>query len=343
MKESEKRQLLLRGLYELKDETYMYPLTPILESNGIQPSYDEVHRIAKRLDEAGLAEIMYSSPDLLGRINSRGIEEIEEQLEEEAARSMSQLDDSVVHIAKLCTEILALTTNEGSRLLKLLPIYGKQVSQLDAGDFDSAHRNEFLLAQQEASELAEKKMVHNSESGFRPIRENITVVQRLLPYYRTAIKSPVTNSPMTPSNNKVFVVHGRNEEWQAKVSNFLRKAKLEPIILHERPSKGRTVIEKLEANSDVAFAVVLLTADDEGSEKSGTAKPRARQNVILELGYFFAKVGRHNVCALYEDGVETPSDFTGIVYVSLNSGNWQATLGKELIEAGFEIDLNKAL
>jgi predicted nucleotide-binding protein len=106
-----------------------------------------------------------------------------------------------------------------------------------------------------------------------------------------------------------------------------------------------TIIEKLEANStDVGFAIAILTGDDVGYPKDVPAKllPRARQNVILELGFFMAKISRGRVFALYEDGVELPSDFQGVVYTKLDSsGAWKYKLGKELRYAGFDIDLNK--
>ena len=77
------------------------------------------------------------------------------------------------------------------------------------------------------------------------------------------------------------------------VCRFLEKLKLQPIVLHEQASRGMTVIEKIEANSEVEFAVVLMTADDVGAVKTASDKlaPRARQNVVLELGYFVARIG----------------------------------------------------
>jgi len=41
-------------------------------------------------------------------------------------------------------------------------------------------------------------------------------------------------------------------------------------------------------------------------------RPRARQNVIFELGFSIANAGRERVCVLYEEGVELPSDFHGV-------------------------------
>jgi predicted nucleotide-binding protein len=141
--------------------------------------------------------------------------------------------------------------------------------------------------------------------------------------------------------SKVFVVHGHDEGAREAVARFLDRLGIRPIILHEQANQGRTVIEKVEAHGDVGFAVVLLTPDDEGSVKGGTPAPRARQNVVLELGYFVGRLGRQHVCALKRGEVEIPSDFGGVVYETFDSaGGWRQALGRELQEAGFHIDWN---
>lgn len=141
----------------------------------------------------------------------------------------------------------------------------------------------------------------------------------------------------------IFIVHGHNEEIKQIVARILEKQNLNPIILNEQTDEGLTIIEKLEKYSDVHFAVVILTSDDLGKQKLiKNLNPRARQNVILELGYFFAKLGRKNVLALYEKNVELPSDFSGILYTPIDSdGHWKYKLGKEIMAAGFKFDLNK--
>ena len=48
------------------------------------------------------------------------------------------------------------------------------------------------------------------------------------------------------------------------VARVLTTLGLEPVILHEQPDKGRTIIEKFYEHSDVGFAVVLMSPDDEG-------------------------------------------------------------------------------
>lgn len=144
-------------------------------------------------------------------------------------------------------------------------------------------------------------------------------------------------------SRKVFIVHGHDEGARETVARFLERLGFQSIILHEQANQGRTVIEKVEAHGEVGFAVVLLTPDDEGCVKGGIPEPRARQNVLLELGYFLGRLGRHKVCALKRGNVEIPSDFAGVVWESMDKDGWKQALGRELEAAGHEIDWNKVM
>jgi predicted nucleotide-binding protein with TIR-like domain len=150
-----------------------------------------------------------------------------------------------------------------------------------------------------------------------------------------------------PIGHRIFLVHGHNQAVLQEVARFLERLDQDVIILREQPNRGRTIIEKFEDYSDVGFAVILLTPDDHGGPASSSAEtqqPRARQNVILELGYFLGRLGRSRVCALYQEGVEIPSDYSGVLYVKLDpEGGWRLHLAKELKAAGLAVDMNKAL
>jgi predicted nucleotide-binding protein len=150
-----------------------------------------------------------------------------------------------------------------------------------------------------------------------------------------------------PTGHRLFLVHGHDEKALHETARFLERLKQDIIILREQPNKGRTIIEKFEDYADVGFAVVLLTSDDRGgaiSETNEAQKPRARQNVILELGYFLGRLGRNRVCALYEPGVEIPSDYSGVLYIPLDEqGAWRLSLAKEMKAAGLAVDMNLAL
>jgi len=154
-------------------------------------------------------------------------------------------------------------------------------------------------------------------------------------------------SATAADSKKVFVVHGHDDGTKEKVARYLTKLGLEPVILHEQPNQGRTIIEKFEDHAtEVACAVVLLTADDIGGTK-GTPQdklqPRARQNVIIEFGYFAGLLGRKRAFALVEPGVELPSDLKGLIYISLTGdAEWRLQLVREFKAAGIEVDANQA-
>jgi len=151
---------------------------------------------------------------------------------------------------------------------------------------------------------------------------------------------PILNKPLS---NRIFIVHGHEEGARESVARFLERLGCQPVILHEQANRGRTVIEKVEANSDVSFAVVLLTPDDEGNPKGGTPEPRARQNVLLELGYFIGKPGREHVCALKRGTLEIPSDFAGVWEAMDAGGGWKQARARELQAAGHSIGWNKVM
>lgn len=142
------------------------------------------------------------------------------------------------------------------------------------------------------------------------------------------------------SPNRVFVVHGQDDTARAELVEYLRSIGLEPIVLHDQPNMGRHLLTKFIDEAElVTFAVVLMTADDEGRRAGASdLNMRARQNVILELGYFLAHLGQPRVCALVTPGLETPSDFDGIVYIQMKpTGRWKIELARELRAAGMPV------
>ena len=140
-------------------------------------------------------------------------------------------------------------------------------------------------------------------------------------------------------------MHGHDDEAKETVARFVENFGIEATILHEQANRGQTIPEKFEEHaSEAGFAIILLTPDDVGAsqDEANNLKPRARQNVVLELGYFWRGLGRERMCVLYKEGVELPSDIHGILYVPMDSSNgWQLQLAKEMKQAGLPIDLNK--
>lgn len=159
-----------------------------------------------------------------------------------------------------------------------------------------------------------------------------------------------TTNAQVPSEaeRRVFVVYGHDTDARDDLELILRRVQVTPIILQNIPGVGDTLIEKLEALTNADFACVLLTPDDIGAAKAvpDNLRPRARQNVVLELGMVLSRLGRRRVAILVKgEDLEKPSDIDGLIYVPFNSRVNEAAnaLGAALASAGFQIDVRNLL
>jgi predicted nucleotide-binding protein len=203
------------------------------------------------------------------------------------------------------------------------PELNQTISQLIQPSARSAHRGE---------------AVHMRAEGVA----DADILSRIVEFFSAAAPRDISQDA---GPQYVFVVHGRNDDTKEAVARLIERLGPEVVILNERPSQGMTLIEKFEKYSNVDYAIVLMTGDDLGHSRGLTSSlPRARQNVVLELGYLLAKLGRSRVCVLYEPGTELPSDYAGVVYIPLDpTGSWKLNLARELRSAGLNVDLNRAL
>ena len=172
-------------------------------------------------------------------------------------------------------------------------------------------------------------------------------IEKLIGSEDIHIAPPAETGDGHVANKKVFIVYGHDANAREQLELLLRRLKLEPVVLQNLPAAGETIIEKLESNSDVRYACVLLTPDDEG-HKTGDGdnkRFRARQNVVLEMGMFLAKLGRKRVAVLHKGNVELPSDINGLLYLAFKDriDEIKERIAAELQEAGFEINIKDLL
>lgn len=140
-------------------------------------------------------------------------------------------------------------------------------------------------------------------------------------------------------SDRVFVIHGHDRPTRDAVVRHLTGIHLIPVVIQAEAHQGLTILEKFEeyADSNVGYAVAILTGDDRGGLAEGPLQPRARQNVIFELGYFMHHLSRENVSVLQADSVELPSDIAGLGTILLDEdGHWKDALNRELRAAGFK-------
>ena len=190
------------------------------------------------------------------------------------------------------------------------------------------------------------------DSGFTKheqakLREVTNESNSLLQKVKLLLSPPKSDNRMNNQvrSNKIFVIHGHDNEMKSDVTQTLQKLDLDPIILHETPNSEQTLIEKISDYAHVSFAVVLLSPDDLAYPEEKTpeeAKYRAKQNVIFELGYFLGLLGKQNVIAIYrkKKGFEIPNNYNGVLWIEYKTG-WYFELIRELQAANFDVDANK--
>ncbi|MDQ7967738.1 nucleotide-binding protein [Pseudomonas plecoglossicida] len=253
---------------------------------------------------------------------------------------------------KLLTDKISITRTNGE--------FFDSISASVQGDKIFLSRSDILI---EVGDFIERKMSNGGieqyivrDPGFHEKFGGIPAGYQMS--VRRASKSEKPNKPGKPVagssstgnsdepqklNSKIFIVHGHDEVAKLTVARFIEQVGLHPIILHEQASSSRTIIEKIEGEGDVGFAIVLYTPCDSGSKIGSEHKLRARQNVVFEHGYFIGRLGRSKVAALVKGSLETPNDISGVVYIDLDErGGWKIDIAKELRAAGYDVDMSKA-
>ena len=248
-------------------------------------------------------------------------------------------------LSKLHNENMEFTKWQRATELALRNIFGDKAKNID--EFTSIIYSPMVISSESGDEVFQSSYLR----GLREAKALLeSMVEEIKEYWPEAdgvpapAQLPPSSKIMTDSKN-VFIIHGRDDGVKETAARFVSDLGYVPIILHERPSGGKTVIEKFEANADVCFVIALLTPDDMGGLSGKKEfKPRARQNVIFEFGYFVGRLSRKRVCALTKGDIEIPSDYAGVVYIPMDpAGAWRMLLLREMKAAGLIIDANKVI
>ncbi len=153
------------------------------------------------------------------------------------------------------------------------------------------------------------------------------------------------------TTKQVFVVHGHDETSREQLELILHKLGIDHFVLQNSGGGGLTIIEALEAkigqnSTETSFGIVLMTPDDMGYAQCNNAdsiQPRARQNVVLEMGMLISSIGRTNMAILVKGHIEKPSDADGILYIAFNNHVKETVprLANRLKGSGFVLNPDK--
>ena len=348
MTERDAKNIFLKSLYDFtKSNKPGEILLSNIAAENPDTDLEQLSRICEGLKNAGwINAVMVTGGDgIITEVESVAFDYVEQNI-----LPRIELKDDITHIKQLESDYYRLLNSPGDNANRreTIEAFHKWYSAaaiLFSKYFNSSDSDYFYFKTADCSGNG-----YTLKHEYDSIRANVSVLISKLETIisgeqQTKVQEPKSMDKKELSKD-IFIVHGHDEEMKSSVKALLLQLGLHPIILSEEPNGGKTIIEKFEDNSQkVDFAIVLMSdQDDQGCEiGKNDFKPRARQNVILELGYFIGKLGRRNhVCVLKKEGVEEPSDILGIAYTLyvLGQKSWKYEVADELQEAGFVIDKN---
>lgn len=246
----------------------------------------------------------------------------------------------------LIEELISPYVNNEEIMFNGYILLGKNITRLLVKTSNRSAREIANEARQESYQSGVALIVSNEDMiTYSEEMQDITseLIKEVKQNCSTVKRQTIMSSRDIVDKSKVFIVHGRDSSTKLEVARFIERLGFVPIILNEQPNEGMTIIEKIEKYSEVGYGVVLYTPCDIGYMKDDESnkKYRARQNVVFEHGYLVAKLGRKNVATLVKNGVETPNDISGVVYIDFDEkGAWKFELAKNLKNARYAVDMN---
>jgi hypothetical protein len=298
-----------------------------------EPGADDVLRTvgSMRRTPAGWGDLSASSQrDALREILNAQTPDVIDQLDE-----LAPSDAARAHIGDIARYLASLDQSTAAHVLRQAGAQGEFADGWDPilGGSTPATFIDMFLRRQSTSVLTDLAELVAPEEPEPPAPE---------PEAAPAPEPEPERRETVDREGPIFLVHGHAADIRNDAARTIeRVTDREVIVLHEQTEGGRTVIEKFEAHAETAaYAVVLLTGDDVGGVRtSGETRPRARQNVIFELGFFYAVLGRARVAVLAQGDVERPSDVAGLLYITVDPGGaWRYKLTNELEAAGIPVD-----
>jgi predicted nucleotide-binding protein len=222
------------------------------------------------------------------------------------------------------------------------PPIGKSESILEHLISMSESKREERVEQRPAEELFKEHPSRKKPPHEDPSKEVLTRKEMT----RNAPSPPIVPNPPLPTGGSILLIHGRDAGAKDSVLKFIEQLGLRALTLQEQPNGGRSIAERSGELSHTQFAIILFTPDEiaVSRDKSKERQVRVSQHVMFEFGYVVAKLGNRRVCVLYDEGVEIPSEVSGVVSIPMDfRGGWRLLVAREFKQAGVEVDLNKAL
>lgn len=117
---------------------------------------------------------------------------------------------------------------------------------------------------------------------------------------------------------KLMIIHGRSTDRDELKTHLLQYVKRVIVLADEFDSTQPIPIKFERAASSVDGAIALVTPDDVGrlADESESPTQRARENVWVEVGWFWGRRGRSKLLLLTKGKVNIPTDLGNVEHYS---------------------------
>ncbi len=159
-----------------------------------------------------------------------------------------------------------------------------------------------------------------------PVTKELQVESETEP--TTGTTTPQIDTPIIPSNQRVFITHGKNKEIVTQLKDLLSFGKFVPIVAEEHETTSKPVPDKVLEDMKSCFAgVIHVESEDELLDKAGAIHHKINENVLIEIGASMALYGR-NFILLVHEGIHLPSNLQGLYlcYYEGDKLNYEATM-----------------
>lgn len=127
---------------------------------------------------------------------------------------------------------------------------------------------------------------------------------------------------------KILIIHGHGSD-RYRLTEWLRTTLglTDLLIMQQEFGSGRALPEKFESMAEQADgAIAVATPDDLGGVVGSVPEQlRARQNIWIEIGWIWGRLGRDKLTLLCRGNIEVPSDLQGMEYYRYNDSPLEVT------------------
>jgi predicted nucleotide-binding protein len=161
---------------------------------------------------------------------------------------------------------------------------------------------------------------------------------------RTGVETPKTPA-VPPSENKpprkIFIAHGKNRKPMESLTKLLQRFGVPHVVAVNAPHGGRPISKKVaDLMQECSAGIFIFTKDErflrEDAKGNTEEVWRPSENVVFELGAA-SVLWEKKIIILREDGVNFPSDFSDLGYITFHASDLASnteSLLAELIALG---------